>query len=107
LSQQRSAARPPAPEEGRARNRRAGAAGAIIGPTGGGKGAAIGWRSAAAPERSSSFDTREEIHLQRGALVELRLTSPVTVRVAGKNLKSQEVSSLKSQVSNMNLKSAL
>jgi hypothetical protein len=61
------------------------AAGAIIGGlTGGGKGAAIGTAVGGGAGTAVVLSTRgKEIHLQRGALVELRLTSPVTVRVAG------------------------
>ena len=61
------------------------AAGAIIGGlTGGGKGAAIGTAVGGGAGTAVVLSTRgKEIHLLRGALVELRLTSPVTVRVAG------------------------
>jgi hypothetical protein len=61
------------------------AAGGIIGGlTGGGKGAAIGAAVGGGTGTAVVLSTRgKEIHLLRGALVELRLTSPVTVRVAG------------------------
>jgi len=61
------------------------AAGGIIGGlTGGGKGAAIGAAVGGGAGTAVVLSTRgKEIHLLRGALVELRLTSPVTVRVAG------------------------
>jgi hypothetical protein len=61
------------------------AAGAVIGGlTGGGKGAAIGTAVGGGAGTAVVLSTRgREIHLQRGALVELRLTSPVTIRVAG------------------------
>ena len=61
------------------------AVGAIIGGlTGGGKGAAIGTAVGGGAGTAVVLSTRgKEIHLRRGALLELRLTSPLTVRVAG------------------------